>query len=227
MLQNFDLNKILNNIEPVQILLFIGQLFFFFGVVISISFILFIFIFRSFYPTPIIKESIYFKFNQIAPTASIYLTNCHPLSSSQLEGVCDDLSKYNFRLKPGYIYDIDATFQLSKSERNFELGKVSLSTSIYDTMGNQLIETVRPLVIPYQSFIYRNLESVALFPLRLVHIIPSSEYTEVNMNLIESFKESALLENPKSYEIQLKLNDPRIDIVSGEITITPQYNIIS
>ncbi|RYY70644.1 hypothetical protein EON63_22390 [archaeon] len=108
-----------------------------------ISLFIYLFLYRTYVPNPISRETIYFNFNHDPPIASVNLLQgenigshtYHPyphISTPTPPPTPFDLSRL---LKPDYKYNFDITVELAKSQRNYEIGKFVLSADFLDTTG--------------------------------------------------------------------------------------------
>eukprot|EP01031_Cornospumella_fuschlensis_P029537 gene29537-35654_t len=124
-------------------------------------------------------------------------------------------------LKPDYKYTFDITVELAKSQRNYEIGKFVLSADFIDTTGGVRGHAYHPIVMPYESGVHVFLESLVLFPARLLRFIPTTETIVHTFTLVNPYTEPSSL-YPPTDAIQLSLSTRLIDIQAMHMNILPQ-----
>jgi len=198
------------------------------AIIIGISIVLYTLWYRKVVPKYAIEERIYFDFSHSQPRASMSLICSSEKQWDKLNTphhhAC---SKKAEELIGGNFYDFSARVKLSKSFRNMELAKSALVTKIVDCNGQTIAKSVRPLIVPYQSWISLQMESVLFFPLRVLGYIPKEEFTFVEVSLLDNYQEpvsgGSLF---KAHNIELELHRGEIELQDFFLKISPRLSVI-
>jgi hypothetical protein len=130
----------------------------------------------------------------------------------------DASSSSNNFLRSDFAYSLDVAFTLSKSQRNFELGKFMASIQLVDNTGDVVAKSSRPVVMPYQSPVTLFMDSVAKFPCRVVGLCAPSEVVTVHVPMMTEYREPKAT---STESIELTLSSDTADISAVEVTIMP------
>jgi hypothetical protein len=174
------------------------------------------------YVTPhghLINKRVYFNFELARPLAKIDLINSKEDQWSNLKTVdsYSSSSSGGMRfLKRGMSYNIDAVFLLSKSERNFEIGKFMASFTAVDASGDITAKSIRPVVMPYRSPIVRVIES-----LTSLCSIPGSSSTvvAVPVSFVNNYFQHDV--DPATKFLEFELSSSNFDIEDVRISVVP------
>jgi Putative adipose-regulatory protein (Seipin) len=118
-------------------------------------------------------------------------SNC-PGRACQTENIptelCGRKTRKNF-LKSGSHYTVDVTFGLANSPKNLQHGKFMVLTTIFDSLGNAVAKSSRPVVVPYQSQVTLVIDALVKYPMRALGVIRSAEITDVSLPVMNDFVE--------------------------------------
>jgi len=203
------------------------QIIFCVTIVVGISIVTYTLWYRRTLPRLLIEEKVYFDFSQDHPTASISLISPER-QWEKLVNLKQSCAERSSDLIRGKYYDISVSAKLSKSLSNMALAKTSLQTRIIDCNGQTIAQSIRPLVIPYQSGLSLQLESVLMFPARFTGYLPKEEYFWVDISLMDNYQEpfhtSTLV---KAQRVELQLHNVEIDLMDMLLRISPRLTYIS
>lgn len=192
----------------------------------SISLLVHYLLRRQLVPNALIDEPLYFNHKGVNPVVKIDLLSAERQWYYVQEYSDPFYEKYKYFLHSGTKYNIDAIFELAKSPRNYEVGKVAATLTMVDTSGDSIAKSVRPVYIPFQSQTSLFLESIVLFPLRLVGILPSAETVIVQSPLMHNFMEP-LKSHPSTQYVELTLSSSKLDLQDARLKIIPQVTGLS
>lgn len=197
---------------------------------ISLSYLLFL----SLSPKSLLKERVYFDFSLGSPSAKVsllakekqwyYLKDEGNQKNAMQKDMNDNnvVSVFNNQrfLKSDARYSIDANVVLTKCPRNLEIGKFMLHTTVVDTSGDAFAKSSRPIAVPYESTYSIFLYSVLMFPFRFVGFSRSSEHFNVEVNIMNGFKEPSMT-IPATEYFELMLSTNEVDIIEVYLSIMP------
>jgi hypothetical protein len=187
-----------------------------------ISIILYVAFYRWMVPRALAKEPVYFDYSQSPPIARVNLMSLEK-QWSYVDGRGSSGVSKNARghfLRGDFAYMIDASFRLSKSRKNYELGKFMVFLDVVDSTGASLARSARPVAVPYQSASTLLLDSVCTFPLRVIGLTSAHETSRVDVSLMNAYWERA--ESGAATEVlELTLDSAVPDIVETTVTVMP------
>lgn len=216
-ISNLVFNQIIQLLIPliqISILLFITCI---------ISFVIMVYFKRKAIPVSIIQQPLYFNHFDQPSNANIQLLASLKQWTFLKDNLISEKHKVDRYFSVQQGYDIYAIFNIAKSPRNFELGTMAVKTLLIDATGEVIAKSIRPIVIPYQSALSLWLESMVLFPLRILGSISISEVTMVTINLLDNYIEP-IYSLPATGSIELVLSTPAMDITSAYLTILPKLS---
>ena len=114
-----------------------------------------------------------------------------PKSSSHYDSnsLCGRKGRKSF-LRSGSRYTVDVKFGLSTSPKNIQRGKFMVTTTVFDTSGDAVAKSSRPVVIPYQSALTLVVDAAVKYPMRAFGLLRSAEVMDVHVPVMNDFKES-------------------------------------
>ena len=104
-------------------------------------------------------------------------------------GLCGRKGRKSF-LRSGSRYTVDVKFGLSTSPKNMQRGKFMVTTTVFDTSGDAVAKSSRPVVIPYQSALTLIIDAAVKYPMRALGMLRSAEVMDVHVPVMNDFKES-------------------------------------
>lgn len=120
----------------------------------------------------------------------------------------------------GMHYNIDAAIAIPKSHRNYELGRVSVTTHMLDSSSEVVAKSVRPVIIPYQSSVTVVMESIVRFPLYMLGLTESNELLHLRLTLLNDFVEPYRA-SPTKY-VEFTLSSSSFDVQDLRVTVVPR-----
>ena len=204
-----------------------------FTIFFFISVIVYALFYRWMVPSALVQEPVYFDYSLSKPLARVNLLTTEKQWQYISDGIKMDAGelyhKVNHKdssetkksrfLRGDFAYTIDASFQLSRSSKNYILGKFMVYLDIVDTTGASIARSVRPVPVPYQSDVSLWLDAFWLYPLRLIGLISAHETSRVDVTLANNFWESS--SGPSTETLELTLDSAAPDIASATVTIMP------
>ena len=129
-------------------------------------------------------------------------------------------------LRSDFYYTIDATFHLSKSARNFDLGKFMVGLAVVDVTGASIARSARPVSVPYQSTPTLWLDSVCKYPWRALGLVSPHETARVDVPLMNSYREPHSSTHAEALELTLTDIAGSVsgsaDIAEAFVTVMPE-----
>lgn len=127
-------------------------------------------------------------------------------------------------LLPGVSYIFDISLVVSKSARNMEVGKFMVFVRLFDSAGDAIAKSSRPVYIPYQSATTIFLENIFYFPLFLLGFreflgVPICSLHS-KMQLINNYLEPMSILPPTEL-VELSLSTSSVDVSEAYLTIMP------
>jgi hypothetical protein len=169
------------------------------------------------YFTPVyIRHRLYFNFDDFPPIAKFNFIVPENQWTTHIQYAWR--SSLTSLLKTGIEYKVEMQFWLSKSIQNLEMGKFMCHLTIKDVFGNDVGDSSRPIVIPYQSTITRVLYSLLEFPFRLLGLLSVSESIQVNVEFMNNFIPTSQL---PIESLQVSLGSKQVSIVDSFISFYP------
>lgn len=198
---------------------------------------------HSVLPKALISEALHFDFTMVKPTARVNLfsgqhqwyysndvDNYQSLkdddSQTMLSSVDKVIATRTRFLKPKISYSVDAVIFLSKSPRNVEMGKFMMGLTLFNSMGETVARSNRLVPVPYQSTITLSLDSIFLYPARLLGFAEPPETTFVRVHFMNDYVEPPLSTIPTQY-LEFHLSTDRVDLVSTHVTVMPTLRGLS
>ncbi len=175
-------------------------------------------------PKALVKEPLYFDYSVDPPTGRLNLLSAHKqweyMSGSVSAGSSrpEDPKDTRRFLRSDFEYTVDIAFELSKSNRNFDIGKFMAHLSLFDNLGNLVAKSSRPVVMPYQSIVSLTLDSLVKYPFRLLGFCGVNEVTSVYVPMMTKYREPRATFTDS---IELTLSSDKADIGTVEVTIMP------
>ena len=174
-------------------------------------------------PKAIHEETVYFDFAPEGPEPYV-----KPFASVNLLSSRKQWDATNFTtLTPGepppraltllQHYTVEVSMLLSRSPRNYEIGKFMLYSRLHDSSGHLLAKSSRPIVVPYRSSLSETIEIFFSWPLILIGA--HQETNQVSVELFNNYQESRL--HPVAQvDMFLSRSDPDIERVT--LSLLPQ-----
>jgi hypothetical protein len=187
-----------------------------------VSIILYAAFYRWMVPRALAEERVYFDYSQSPPIARVNLMSLEK-QWSYVDGRDSQGVSKNARgqfLRSDFAYMIDASFRLSKSRKNYELGKFMVFLDVVDSTGASMARSARPVAVPYQSASTLWLDSVCTFPLRVVGFTSAHETSRVDVSLMNAYWERAG-SGAATEILELTLDSAVPDIVETTVTVMP------
>ena len=133
----------------------------------------------------------------------------------------EDVHSYKrfFQFKQGY--DIHGHFQIAKSAYNYDVNTMAVKLSLIDITGDIIAKSVRPVVIPHQSDISLIAETLLYLPLRLIGYYATDEFINVNVHLIDDYKEY-IYDLPITSTAELIITPPIMHLPKVTLSILPK-----
>ena len=175
-------------------------------------------------PKALVREPMYFDYSVTPPTGRLNLQSAHKQWEYMSGGVSagdrrSDNPKDSRRfLRSDFEYTVDISFELSKSSRNFDIGKFMAHLSLFDNLGDLVAKSSRPVVMPYQSPVSLTLDSIVKYPLRLLGFCGINEVTTVHVPMMTEYREPVA---GFTDSIEITLSSSKADIGTVEVTIMP------
>lgn len=175
-------------------------------------------------PKALVKEPLYFDYSVSPPTGKINLMSAHKQWEYMSGGVSSGSSRSEEEkdtrrfLRSDFEYTVDIAFELSKSNRNFDIGKFMAHLSLFDNLGDLVAKSSRPVVMPYQSVVSLVMDSLVKFPFRLVGLCGVNEVTTVHIPMMTEYREP---HTTFTDSIELTLSSDKPDIGAVEVTVMP------
>ena len=107
-------------------------------------------------------------------------------------GICSRKGRKSF-LRSGSRYTVDVKFGLSTSPKNMQRGKFMVTTTVFDTSGEAVARSSRPVVIPYQSALTLIVDAAVKYPMRALGMLRSAEVMDVHVPVMNDFKQQSTL----------------------------------
>ena len=123
-------------------------------------------------------------------------------------------------LKYGNHYSIDVMLTLAKSPRNAHLGKCMMYLTTYDVGMQPIARSSRPITIPYQSAMTMYLDSIVLYPLRLLGYRDFPESDTILVNMMSKYLEPLARKLPTQY-LEFTLSTADVDVSDVKLTVMP------
>ena len=187
-----------------------------------LSVILYVFFYRWMVPTALAQEPVYFDYSQTPPIARVNLVTVEKQWSyvDGRDGAGASKDTHRQFLRSDFSYMIDASFRLSKSHKNYELGKFMVFLDVVDSTGASTARSARPVAVPYQSSSTLWLDSVCMYPLRVLGFTSAHESSTVDVSLMNAYWERA--QGGAATEVlELTLGSSIPDIVEATVTVMP------
>ena len=208
-------------------------------VILTISLILstltYSFIRHQLVPSVLIREPVYFNFEQSKPSARINLLSDRKQWSTNGNGLSDtptqvDQDAKSITVLPRFLksesaYYLYSTMHTTKSSRNREIGKFMLHCSLIDGTGGVVASSSRPVAMPYKSTLYTFLEDLVNFPFMYVGAI-GGDSSSIHVPLINNFIEPRYTKPPTEY-VELLLSTNQADVSYATLTIMPALTGLS
>lgn len=180
--------------------------------------------YRAWVPRSIVKEVVHFDFRETSPRAVIKLdSNQNQWSYLKTVKEKETVESQFPSLIRGVAYDLSAKIVFSKSPRNYNLGKIVLTTTLQDKSDESIAQSVRTVPITYRSYIITIVEELASF---ILHVFGYSGYSgtqDTTASLLTNFVEPSSPELATK-TIQLELSTAEVDIHTAWIQIVPKMN---
>ena len=112
-------------------------------------------------------------------------------------GICGRKGRKSF-LRSESRYTVDVKFGLATSPKNMQHGKFMVTTTIFDTSGDAVAKSSRPVVVPYQSQLTLVVDAAFKYPMRALGFLRNAEVMDVHVPVMNDFKEPKLLAIPSS-----------------------------
>jgi hypothetical protein len=95
-----------------------------------------------------------------------------------------------------------------------------LRTTLFDTKGEAIAQSSRPVVIPYQSDVSLFIESVCKYPLRAFGLVDTTETSEVQVTVMNDYLEPTHINAATEY-LELVLSTSDVDIYESHVSVMP------
>lgn len=200
------------------------------SVVCTISIFLYFIAYNRWVPRAIVDENVYFDFTVSPAMANLNLNKGQKQwDYVKAETIADKARSSMSFFKPDSSYNINALLSMAKSKKNYESGKFALTLTTIDSSGDVVAKSVRPVALPYQSPTSLLIETVALQPLRLLHLARPQESVDLFVPLMDAYREpqSSAAQPQFTERLELLLSSaageaPGVDLLAARITIMPQ-----
>ena len=165
----------------------------------------------------LINKQVFFDYDEARPIARINLLSKHDQWESwkTRHYESDTRAHKQMFMKSGMIYNIDAVFQLSKSEKNYKTGKFMTTFSVVDAAGDLIARSKRPIVMPYQSSLSLIMENIV----KIVSWSSKRETTAVSISLMDNFYERGSGPAVETLEFELSTNE--FDVEEMWVSVVP------
>jgi hypothetical protein len=149
-------------------------------------------------PKAIMNEVVYFDFSaEPLPYASLNVLRLEQqweyVQKDNSPGGGDDFRGYSRKLDhyftPGALYNVDMKLVVPLSARNKALGRFMVHMSVFDSAGDAIARSSRPVII-YTQHDWCHFVSAALaYPFRLLGLLPRSEAVEMTVPFMSRYQE--------------------------------------
>jgi len=186
--------------------------------------------YRWMVPKALASEPVYFDYDAKPPTAKINMLSLekqwaytNKKNNIQMTNTNIDKKSSTSFLRSDFVYQIDATFDLSKNRQNYDLGKFMVYLAVVDTTGASIAKSARPVPIPYQSEMTLWLDAICKYPFRVFGFLSEHETARVEVPLMNSYREPSGPAAASSETLELSLSNslPSPGISGVTVTVMP------
>ena len=182
---------------------------------IFLTFVAYIILFIYISPSVVYKGNLFFDFTAERPIAQINLLssqnqwNYHHVTRADKSN-----SRY---LQSSQVYEISCSFSLSKSPTNLNLLKFMANLSTIDSTGSVIATSIRPVILPYQSFITLTSDAIIKWPFYVFGL--SRESVVIPVLFMANYQEPPRHMSPTSSVVMILSHGA--DVEAAAISIIP------
>lgn len=185
--------------------------------ILSISLFLSAYIYYNYRPVSMVREPLYFNFDQEYPVAKLTLSS----SEKQWNYLKrTDMDRGPSYLRTGSSYSFFLEARLAKSDRNRALAKVMATFTTFDATGDAVARAIRPVVLPWEHPVVTMLSSISTWPL-LPFGVEANAVGRVE--LMNNYREPA----PPTDFVEISLSSADFDIEAAYLSIVPETSGMS
>lgn len=155
-------------------------------------------------PRAVMNEIVYFDFSaQPTPYASLNVlklekqweyvsTDGSPdggANNGRTSGAGYSELKLDHYFTPGALYNVDMKLIVPLSSRNRDLGKFMVHMVAFDSAGDAIARSSRPVILPTQHDWAHLMTSILTYPYRLIGLMPHSNVIEVTLPFMSRYRE--------------------------------------